>query len=212
VTLLPFNIDHANDLYSAIGGESNSHLYTYMPVGPFPTPSSFETLSTSLLESQSQSPPPMFAFTVLQNGTAVGILSFLNIQTQNRSIEIGAVIFGPELQRTTAATETMFLMMGYAFELGFLRVEWKCNTFNKPSERAALRLGFVHEGVFRKHMVVKGKGRDSWWGSVVDEEWVGPKAGEKMGVRDALVAWLDEENFDGEGKQRRKLEDIRKGI
>lgn len=89
------------------------------------------------------------------------------------------------------------------------QVEWKCNTLNTPSSNAALRLGFIYEGIFRKHMVVKGKGRDTWWGSVTDEEWEGPREGEKLSVRDALAAWLDEGNFDGEERQRRRLVDVR---
>lgn len=97
--------------------------------------------------------------------------------------------------------------MKFAFEdLHFQRVEWKTNDFNEASKRAALRLGFTYEGLFRKHMVVKGRRRDSWWGSCLDDEWF--KVG-KGGVREALEKWLKPENFDGKGKQKKKLEEIR---
>lgn len=90
-------------------------------------------------------------------------------------------------------------------------MEWKCNNFNEPSRRAALRLGFVHEGIFRKHMVIKGHSRDSWWSSVTDEEWFKAKEGEALSVRAALEAWLEDGNFDEEGKQKVKLEELRVG-
>lgn len=139
----------------------------------------------------------------------MGIITYLNIVPEYRSIEIGHVLFSPLLQRTTAATESIYLLMKHAFEdLHYLRVEWKANDLNEPSKRAALRLGFVFEGVFRKHMVVKGRRRDSAWYSVTDDEWFLKGKGS---VKDALVKWLDASNFDGEGRQRRKLESFREG-
>jgi RimJ/RimL family protein N-acetyltransferase len=130
----------------------------------------------------------------------------LNIVPSHRSIEIGNVLFGPLLQRSTAATEACYILMKHCFEdLNYLRVEWKANNFNEPSKRAALRLGFVFEGIFRKHMVVRGRGRDTAWFSVIDEEWAG-------GVKAALEDWLSDDNFDEQHRQRTGLEQIRKGI
>jgi len=138
-------------------------------------------------------------------GRAVGIICFMNIVPNHRSIEIGHVLFATSLQRTTAATEAIYLLMKHAFEdLKYLRVEWKTNSFNAASRRAALRLGFVGEGTFRAHMVVKGRRRDTVWFSVIEEEW------DLVGK--ALREWLADENFDGEGRQIRKVEEIREGL
>lgn len=131
----------------------------------------------------------------------MGIISLLNIVPWHRRVEVGHVVFSRSLQRTTEATEACYVLMEYVFRLGYERVEWKCSTENGPSHRAALRLGFVEEGVFRRHMVVRGRRRDSWGGSVVLEEW--------GLVQGALVEWLGVENFDGEGRQKRKVEEIR---
>ncbi|QSZ37252.1 hypothetical protein DSL72_009346 [Monilinia vaccinii-corymbosi] len=113
-------------------------------------------------------------------------------------VELGHVLFAQSLQRTTGATEACYVLMGYE------RLEWKCSTENEPSRRAALRLGFVGEGVFRRHMVVRGRRRDSWGGSVILEEWAV--------VKGALVEWLGVGNFDGEGRQKRKLEEVREEL
>nr|OQO17180.1 hypothetical protein B0A51_16455 [Rachicladosporium sp. CCFEE 5018] len=138
----------------------------------------------------------------------LGIIGYLNIEPANRAIEIGAVIFGPSLARTAAATEASYLLMRHAFGADehaisppYRRVVWKCNSLNVASGRAAERLGFVYEGCFRKHAIVKGCNRDSNWYSVVDDEWPMVKA--------ALEAWLAEGNFDGDGKQRETLDVLR---
>jgi RimJ/RimL family protein N-acetyltransferase len=111
---------------------------------------------------------------------------------------VGNILLAPQLQRTTAATEAMLLMAGHVFDhLGYRRYEWKCNAGNLPSRRAALRLGFTFEGIFRQHMVVKGLNRDTAWFSMLDREWPARKR--------AFEAWLDPANFDGEGRQRQSL-------
>ena len=220
VILIPLSVEHAQDLYTNLAGLQNAHLYKYMPSGPYTDLESFTEHMKFLCES-----PIFFPFTIFSNdaahqtnqkqlenppfkpATPVGIICLMNIVPAHRTIEIGHVLFGPTLQRTTAATESTYLLMKYCFEeLHYLRVEWKANNLNEPSKRAALRLGFVFEGIFRKHYVIKGKGRDSAWFSVTDDEWF--KEGEG-GVKEALEKWLSKENFDTEGKQRRKLEDIR---
>ena len=214
VTLTPLSPTHAAELYLNIGGGQNAHLYKYLPSGPFDSEEQFTEYVKQLCSFGS-----LFSFAILSNdlvhasnlveknvgnespATAVGIISLLSIVVPHRSIEIGHVLYAPTLQRTTAATETVYLLMKYAFEeLGFLRVEWKCNERNKPSARAAIRLGFVPEGTFRAHMVVKGRRRDTSWFSIIEEEW--------EGVKGSLEDWLGDENFDT-GKQKRKLEEIR---
>jgi RimJ/RimL family protein N-acetyltransferase len=135
---------------------------------------------------------------VLVGGRAAGVLSLMRVDPANGSIEIGAVIFGSPLVRTVASTESQRLLMGHVFDdLGYRRLEWKCNALNAPSRAAALRLGYSFEGVFRQAMVVKGRNRDTAWFSVVDGEW--------PAVRARLDAWLDPANFDAAGEQRRRL-------
>lgn len=220
VTLTPLSESHAKDLYTNLGGAENAHLYKYLPTGPYNDLESFAAHIKFLIEGG-----VFFSFAILSNvpkhptnqtppppkdpdcapATAVGIICFLNVVPAHRTIEIGHVLFGPMLQRSRAATEASYLLMKHAFEdLGYRRVEWKANDLNGPSKRAALRLGFVFEGVFRKHMVIKGRNRDTAWFSVTDDEWEGT-------VKKALEEWLCKGNFDGEGKQKRKLEEIRRG-
>lgn len=214
ISLVPLAPSHAPGLFASLGGPQNDHLYTYMPGGPFHDVESMTKHVDSLIES-----PMFFAYTIFsistttssnpdsphayKEDTPVGIITFMNIVPTHRTIEIGHVLFGPTLQRTPSSTEANYLLMKYAFEdLKYLRVEWKANDFNEPSKRAALRLGFKPEGVFRKHMVIKGRRRDTAWFSCLDEEWVG-------GVKGALEGWLAKGNFGDEGAQRRKLEDFR---
>ena len=118
------------------------------------------------------------------------------------SIEVGAVMFSPRLQRRPAATEAMFLMMKRAFEAGYRRYEWKCHALNAASRAAAERLGFTFEGVFRQDAIYKQRSRDTAWYSIIDSEW--PAA------RDAFEAWLAPDNFDGDGRQRRALAELRR--
>jgi RimJ/RimL family protein N-acetyltransferase len=125
----------------------------------------------------------------------------MRIEPAQGALEVGNILFAPYLQRTTAATEAMYLMARHVFEdLGYRRYEWKCNARNEPSRRAALRLGFTLEGIFRQHMVVKGKNRDTAWFSMLDGEWPMRKK--------VFEAWLDAANFDDQGRQRKSLGDI----
>jgi RimJ/RimL family protein N-acetyltransferase len=129
---------------------------------------------------------------------ATGIASYLRIEPAHGTIEVGHLAFSPLLQRTAAATEAMYLMMKHAFELGYRRYEWKCDALNAASRRAAERLGFRFEGVFRQAVVYKGRNRDTAWYSIIDREWPGREA--------AFLAWLDPTNFDSHGRQRRSLQ------
>jgi RimJ/RimL family protein N-acetyltransferase len=146
--------------------------------------------------------PLFFAIVDLATERAVGWASYLRIDPPNGVIEVGHLAYSPLLQRTPAATEAMCLMMRRAFdELGYRRYEWKCNSLNEPSWRAAERLGFVYEGIFRQGVVQNGRNRDQAWFSIIDKEW--------PGVRAALERWLEPGNFDEEGRQRRRLGELR---
>lgn len=126
----------------------------------------------------------------------------MRIDAANGVVEVGSVTLSPELKRTVQATEAHFLLMQYAFEgLGYRRYEWKCDSLNAPSRRAALRLGFRYEGLFRQMMVYKGRTRDTAWFSIIDGEWSRVKA--------AFIAWLAEDNFE-QGRQRQSLASLRK--
>jgi RimJ/RimL family protein N-acetyltransferase len=132
---------------------------------------------------------------------AAGWASYMRIEPAHGVIEVGNIMMSPSLQRTTAATEAMYLMARHVFEfLGYRRYEWKCNALNKPSRRAALRLGFTFEGIFRQHMVVKGRSRDTAWFAMLDHDWPARKQ--------AFESWLNPANFDGEGNQRQSLSQI----
>lgn len=144
----------------------------------------------------------------------VGIICYLSISTANRDIEVGGIIFSKLMQRSVAATEANYLMLRNAFEssspgpgnktLPYRRVVWKCNNLNKVSRRAAERLGYVYEGTFRNHIIVKGRNRDSDWLSVIEEEWPVVKA--------ALEQWLKASNFDDQGRQIKSVDEIRAGL
>ena len=130
----------------------------------------------------------------------VGVAAYLRITPEHGSIEVGHICLSPALQRSRAATEAMWLMMEWAFSNGYRRYEWKCNALNIPSRRAAQRLGFSFEGIFRQHMIIKGRNRDSAWFAVTDQDW--------PALREAYAAWLNPANFDAEGRQRERLSDL----
>jgi RimJ/RimL family protein N-acetyltransferase len=173
---------HADPLWRAAHDQTPeaSRMWTYMPYGPFGDVAQMR----SWMDEIASSTDPMF-LTVLA-GTErepIGMASYLNIDTAMRHIELGHIWYAPRAQRSEANTETALLMMRAAFdELGYRRVEWKCDALNERSRAAALRLGFTFEGVFRRHMIVKGRNRDTAWFSVTDAEWAG--------VRSAFERWL----------------------
>jgi RimJ/RimL family protein N-acetyltransferase len=200
VTLVPLNAGaHGDALWEATRGEENDALWLFLFEGPFRERSGFDAALKSMEASQD---PLYYAIIDSSTGKATGRASFLRIEPKHRVIEVGAILYTPLLQRTRGATEAMYLMMRYAFEtLGNRRYEWKCNALNEPSRRAALRLGFTFEGVFRQHMIVKGENRDTAWFSILDKEW--------PGVKEAFEKWLAPENFTAEGVQKRSLGDNR---
>lgn len=185
---------HGADLHAANSLDRDGRMWTYLFSGPFTSLEEF----TAWLEARENSPDPLF-FAVVDGATgkATGIASYLRIDTAHGVIEVGHLAFSPLLQRTRAATEAMYLMMKQAFELGYRRYEWKCDALNAASRRAAERLGFAFEGIFRQAVVYKGRSRDSAWYSVIDSEWQARET--------SFVAWLDPANFDPDGRQRRPL-------
>jgi RimJ/RimL family protein N-acetyltransferase len=190
---------HAKQLYESSAGADA--IWDYLPYGPFASQPQF----TEWLEARAASKDPLF-FTLIDReaGEARGMASLLRMAPEHGVIEIGHIWFAPALQRTRAATEAIYLLSSYAFELGNRRYEWKCNALNLPSRRAAERFGFTFEGVFRQHMVVKGRNRDTAWYSMTDAEWPNRRA--------AFETWLRPDNFDPAGRQRRSLVELRHEI
>ena len=186
---------HAADLHRAFSGDDG--LWDYMPYGPFSSASAYHRWAK---ESAMGEDPAFFAIRRLDTGHCGGVASFLRIAPEAGSIEVGHICLSREVQKGPVATEAMFLMMKWAFEAGYRRYEWKCNALNLASRRAAQRLGFSFEGVFRQHMVVKGRNRDTAWFSVIDSEW--------PALSEAYRAWLAPSNFDGNGHQRERLSDL----
>jgi RimJ/RimL family protein N-acetyltransferase len=153
-------------------------------------------------QGRSQRRPLFFTVIDKAGGKVAGRQTLMRIDVANGVIEIGNIYWGPLISRKPGATEAQFLFMKYVFEeLGYRRYEWKCNNRNEPSKRAAERFGFKFEGIFRQHLIVKGENRDTAWYSILDKEW--------PALHGAYEAWLDPANFDGDGQQKRRLEDFR---
>ena len=185
--------EHAVDLWAAFAG--HDQVWTYISTdGPF---ASFEEFSPFLAKRAAAADP--YAYAIIDPADrAVGYLTLLRIVPDMRVIEVGRVLYSPSLQRTPLGTEAQYLLARYVFEtLGYRRYEWKCNSFNAPSRRAALRYGFAYEGTFRQSMIAKGRNRDDAWFSMLDTEWPARKL--------SFERWLAPENFDSEGRQKLSL-------
>ena len=187
---------HGADLWS--GGLDDPKVWTYLAYGPFEGQPAFE----DWLQTRDQLTDPMyFAIIDKLTGSALGCATLMEIRPANGVIEVGHIFFSPALQKTPMATEAIFLLMRYVFEeLDNRRFEWKCDNGNEPSKRAAVRFGFTPEGVFRQHMIVKGRNRDTAWFSILDREW--------PTLKNAYQIWLAAENFDADGKQKQSLGDL----
>jgi RimJ/RimL family protein N-acetyltransferase len=173
-------------------------IWTYLPDGPYESP---QHLRQMLAWAESSEDPLYFTLVKLPDERPLGLASYLRITPEFGVIEIGHIWFGVPLQRTTAATEAIYLLARHVFEdLGYRRLEWKCNALNAASRRAAERFGFNFEGVFRNHQVVKGRNRDTAWYAMTDDEW--------PAIRSAFQAWLAPGNFDKDGLQERSLGDL----
>ena len=173
-------------------------IWTYLPDGPYDSP---EHLREMLTWAETSADPLYFTLATLPEEHPAGQASYLRMTPEFGAIEIGHIWFGVPLQRTTAATEAIYLLARHVFDdLGYRRLEWKCNALNAASRRAAERFGFRFEGVFRNHQVVKGRNRDTAWFAITDDDW--------PAVRGGFQAWLAPENFDGRGRQRRSLGEL----
>ncbi|PTQ90145.1 GNAT family N-acetyltransferase [Agitococcus lubricus] len=194
----PLNPDRDSQaLFEANSLDKDGRMWTYLPYGPF---ASFELYRSWLRVSVLTSDPQFYVIIDQHTNKAVGIAAYLRIDPKNGCLEVGHLNFSPLMQKTAIATEAMYLMMDYAFSLGYRRYEWKCNALNKPSRRAAKRFGFSYEGVFRQAMVSKGRNRDTAWYSVIDEEW--------PTLKSAFLTWLAPDNFDEQGGQKVALSSL----
>jgi len=193
---------HGHALYEGSSGPERAELWRYLFNGPYASEREF----AEWLAGREPLEDPLF-FTILgaAAGEPAGYCSLMRIEPAHRVIEIGNILYLPRLQRTAGATEAMYLMARYVIEdLGYRRYEWKCDALNAPSRRAAVRYGFTFEGIFRQHMMVKGKNRDTAWYSMLDGEWASRKR--------AFEQWLEPANFDGGGGQKRSLEALRASV
>jgi RimJ/RimL family protein N-acetyltransferase len=203
VRLEPLDADaHAAGLFDAAQGEhADPKLWLYLAYGPFADGTSF----ADWVRTNSGSEDPIFFAIIPEGGKPSGQATYMRCDAPIGVIEIGHIWFGGTMQRTPAATEAIFLLARHAFDdLGYRRLEWKCNARNQRSCRAAKRFGFTYEGTFRNARVDRDRNRDTAWFSIIDSEW--------LAIRDAFEKWLNPENFDAEGQQRRSLSDIRASI
>jgi RimJ/RimL family protein N-acetyltransferase len=184
---------HCQALFEANSIDKNGEIWLYLPYGPFENLKDY----CEWMRSFCNGLDPLFYAIIDPSGKAIGVASYLRVDHNNGVIEVGHLAYSPLLQRTKASTEAMYLMMQYAFELGYRRYEWKCNALNAPSRAAAERLGFKFEGVFRQAAVIKGHNRDTAWYSIIDKEWPNLKL--------AFEKWLSKDNFYADGKQKVSL-------
>jgi RimJ/RimL family protein N-acetyltransferase len=183
---------HGAALWDAV--RADDAIWNYLPYGPFADAAAF----AAWLGERARLQDPFYYAILDVDGRAVGVATLMEIRPAMRVIEIGHIVYGTPLQRTPLATEAQYLLARYVFEtLGHRRYEWKCNARNSASRNAALRFGFTFEGIFRQHMIVKGRNRDTAWYSMLDGEWPARKA--------AFERWLAPENFDADGRQKTSL-------
>ncbi|HEL1619161.1 TPA: GNAT family N-acetyltransferase [Streptococcus suis] len=189
---------HADDLYQFYGPNAKKSDWTYLPLEPFADRATFQDYFQTLLDSLD---PYYLAIVDQTSQRAIGSLALMNIVPNHRSIEVGWLIFSPQLQRTRQATEAHYLLMTYVFEeLGYRCYEWKCDSLNQASQAAAKRLGFTYEGTFRQALVYKERNRDTAWFSLLDKEWSDRKL--------ALANWLADSNFNDQGQQKQALSSL----
>lgn len=202
VTIEPYDRDlHLQDLWDGLGGMAINPLLTYFSNDDFGGIEDFGTW----LDAMKKGGWITHVFRNKATGQIVGMANYMRADPANGVVEIGGVAHGPAMSRSPLSTEVHYLMAKHVFEdLGYRRYEWKCHNDNQPSKTTALRYGFTFEGVFRQHMISKGGNRDTAWFSIIDSEW--PL------VNAAFEAWLAPGNFDEQGQQVRRLDDIRAGI
>jgi RimJ/RimL family protein N-acetyltransferase len=188
---------HGDDLVAAFS-KTDMDSWRYLFAGPFASDDDCRNWLTDVASRTTEVP---YALIDLKSGRAAGMASYMRIEPGHGVIEVGSIHYSDILKRTPATTEAMFLMMRHVFDdLGYRRYEWKCDSFNAPSRRTAQRLGFLFEGIFRQHMVVKGHSRDTAWFAIVDSDW--PM------LKHAYEKWLSPDNFTDDGRQRVSLSDL----
>ena len=188
---------HCSDLFESFAADAKNQIWDYLPYGPFETATD---LADWMHATCTKPDPYFFAIIDQASNRAVGVASYLRINPDSGSIEVGHINFSPRLQSTIGATEAMYLMMRWAFMAGYRRYEWKCNALNLKSRRAAQRLGLSYEGVFRQANITKGRNRDTAWFASIDTEWPVLQA--------AFETWLQPDNFDLAGQQKRSLSEM----
>lgn len=204
VMLEPLSVErHAADLFVAGSGDpQRTRIWDYLPYGPF---TSEEQMRKHLAAQAASTDPLFFAIRPKASGLAEGVASQMRIDEKNGVIEIGHIWLGPGLQQTVAATEALFLLIDEPMtQLAYRRMEWKCNAANAGSRAAAMRLGFLYEGTFYQHSIVKGHNRDTAWFSILDHEW--------PALRANFRTWLAPENFDEQGRQRQSLGELNRTL
>ncbi|MFT4716592.1 MAG: RimJ/RimL family protein N-acetyltransferase [Paracoccaceae bacterium] len=198
VRLEKLNADrHAADIHRANSADKDGVIWKYLPYGPY---SSVSGHHHWVREVQAAPDPHFVALIDPETGHAGGVMSLMRISPALGSIEVGHINIAPELQRSPAVTEAIFLLMGWAFEAGYRRFEWKCDAANLRSRRSAERFGFSYEGVFRQHLISKGRNRDTAWFACIDKEW--------PALHEAYSSWLSPANFDDNGRQIEALADL----
>lgn len=192
---------HLQALWDAFGGMEINPLLRYFTQADFGRIEDFDAWSEAMIKSG-------WVREVIidkANGKAVGMAHYMRPDAANGVVEIGGIAHGANMSRSPLSTEAQYLLARHVFEdLGYRRYEWKCHNDNAPSKRTASRLGFTFEGVFRQHMLSKGENRDTAWFSIIDSEW--------PDIAKGFEAWLSPDNFDAEGRQKRRLEDMRAEI
>lgn len=204
VTMEPLDADrHGPDLYPLLHGDvERERVWDYLFSGPFAT---YEEYAAYLARNAESADPLWFALRTHARNRAEGVATLMEIRPASGVIEIGHINLSTALQNTVEATEGLYLLMRHALtDLGYRRLEWKCNALNAPSRRAAGRLGFSFEGIFYRHMTPKGHNRDTAWFSILDEEW--------PAIDEHFRSWLDPSNFDADGRQMRSLGDMNRAL
>jgi len=189
---------HAREIFEAQRTEPTTERWTWASHGPY---AQFEPYEKWTREAEASRDPQFYAIVDATDGRACGSCGYMRIEPKHGVIEIGNIYFAPRLAQTRAATEAMYLLMANAFELGYRRYEWKCDSCNLPSRAAATRFGFTYEGMFRQAIVNKGRNRDTTWFAILDGDWRG-------GLQQAYLRWLDPRNFDSAGRQSLRLSEL----
>jgi RimJ/RimL family protein N-acetyltransferase len=193
--LEPLVPGHAKALFAA--NRADDAIWDYLPYGPFASEAAY---AQWVVQMAGKADPLFFAVIDRERREPAGVASLMRIAPEAGSIEVGHITWSPALQRTRAASEAIYLFADWVFREGYRRFEWKCDALNHPSRRAAERMGFSYEGVFRQAAVVKGRNRDTAWFAMTDGDW--------RCLKPAWEAWLEPSNFDADGRQKLSLRDL----